>query len=145
MPLLPATYFFDEIEQALTSSNLTIRQRSVMAYRLLVELLNEATAEAEVGLSGTFPRLHYVCTHLNIPPEVYRRLNDVRVRMSKVEQVEEITLSQVLPYDLRLLTKFVARLKETARPSVERRSEDRHTRSACGVGDQTSRFHRSAS
>ena len=118
MPLLPATYFFDEIEQALTSSTLTIRQRSVMAYRLLVELLNEATAEAEVGLSGTFPRLHYVCTHLNIPPEVYRRLNDFRVRMSKVEQVEEITLSQVLPYDLRLLAKFVARLKETAIPAA---------------------------
>ena len=88
MPLLPATYFFDEIEQALTNSTLTIRQRSVMAYRLLVELLNEATAEAEVGLSGTFPRLHYVCKHLNIQPEVYLRLNDYRVRMSKLEQVE---------------------------------------------------------
>ncbi len=120
MPLLPASYFFDEIIHLLTISTLTMRQRCAVVYRLLVELLNETTAQVEVSLSGTFPRLHYVCTHFNIPTEFYGQLNDFRVRMSRVEQSDEISLAQHFPYDLRLLTKFVACVKDTnIPPSLE--------------------------
>lgn len=113
----PASYYYDDIRRCLQAVGHDVRRRSEMAYRLLVELLNESTSAATVTFSGPFSRLHYLCRQLGVSEELYDALNGFRVRCGKTGEQDEAALAAHLPGDLSALAKLVSAAKKTPIPS----------------------------
>lgn len=116
MNAISSSYYYDEIGRCLQRIQGNARQCSTTAYRLFVEVLNEATAGAGVSFTGPFSKLHFLCTHLQVPTTDYTLLNDFRVRMRESRSLTEEDLVRRLPTDLLLLAQWVSRLKEAPIP-----------------------------
>lgn len=117
MSFSDATYFFTEIEKLHSNDILSAPQKAGNLYLLFVELLREATREAQVSFSGTFSRLHYVCQQLSIPAKTYRKLNDFRVRILQQANEQQLCTPPHLQHDLRLIAKFVSLIFATEMPA----------------------------
>lgn len=117
MTFSDATYFFAEIEKLHDNATQTAPQKAGNLYLLFVELLREATREAQVSFSGTFSRLHYVCQQLEVPAKTYRKLNDFRVRILRQANEQQPATAQHFQHDLRLVAKFVGLFFHTEMPA----------------------------
>lgn len=111
-----AQFYFEELEKYLVLPTLTVHQRYALAYRLWMNLLHEATENADIGFSGAFSRLHFLCTQRHVSNKDYCRLNDLRIRMFKAAEIDPQQLTRQLPFDFKLLIFFFARIKQADIP-----------------------------
>lgn len=103
MQVSSAQYYYEELGRLLQLAP----DAQPLAYRLLGELLNEATHESGLLFSGCFARLHYVCQEFEVSPAAYARLNDLRARWHR----NELGSKQQWHSDLRALAHLVQRVK----------------------------------
>lgn len=108
--------YFQELRRCLANSTGSTRQKCALLYRILVEVLDEATANAGVSFSGTFAKLHYVCRRLELMPRDYALINDLRVRLFHLDEQTQENLEKHWRSDIGIVARFVGLLYEVEVP-----------------------------
>lgn len=102
--------YFQELRSCLASPDGNTRKKCALLYRLLVEVLDEATVEAGVSFSGTFAKLHYVCRRLEISTSDYALLNHLRVRLFHLDEQPIDSLEKHWRSDVAVVARFIGAL-----------------------------------
>jgi hypothetical protein len=76
--------------------------------RIFLQFLNEKTQDNRILLSGTFSKMDYLLKEHDAPQELKRSVNNLRIRLRRIERISEDVLSLHIQEDITALRDFIA-------------------------------------